>query len=52
MNKNVNELNMILFFIFDTKIQKLDFKFIAWTTLDKKKYKEGPSHIFPIEEAN
>ena len=51
MKNNVNELKMILFFIIDAKIQKLDFKFIVWTSLNNKKYKEGPSHIFAIEEA-
>ena len=40
-----------MFFIIGTKIQKLDFKFIVWTSLNNKTYKEGASHIFAIEEA-
>ena len=51
MKKNINELNMILIFRIYTNIQKLDFKFIVRTSLNNKKYKEGPSHIFEIEES-
>ena len=36
MKNNVNELKMILFFIIETKFQKLDFKFIVWTSLNNK----------------